>query len=155
MQVTAQSINEQFASLRATLEASNQSLEESEKKLEEVTARNAVARQQTMASVQSQSVYEPVQQAPVQSVQQPVQQAPVQSVQEPVQQAPVQPVQEPVQQAPVQPVQEPVQQVSVQEPVEVSEEVDYDAQLKDALKDIKGVTLDDLMKGSQGSGLSL
>ena len=71
MQVTAQTINEQFASLKATLEASNQSLEESGKTLEDVTAKNAVARQQVAA-------YATVQQGPVQQV--PVQRAPVQQV---------------------------------------------------------------------------
>lgn len=167
MQVTAQTINEQFASLKATLEASNQSLEESGKTLEDVTAKNAVARQRAAAyaTVQQAPVQQvpaqqapmqqvPVQQAPVQQVQpvqQPVQQ--VQPVQEPVQQAPVQPVQEPVQQVPVQPVQEPV----VQEPVgeEEKETQDYDKAFANAIKSIEGLDLATLMNADGGQGLSL
>ena len=167
MQVTAQTINEQFASLKATLEASNQSLEESGKTLEDVTAKNAVARQQVAAyaTVQQAPVQQvPVKQAPVQQV--PVQQAPVQHVQpvqQPVQQ--VQPVQEPVQQAPVQPVQEPVQQMSVQlvqepvvqEPVgeEEKEAQDYDKDFANAIESIKGLDLATLMQADGGQGLSL
>ena len=167
MQVTAQTINEQFASLKATLEASNQSLEESGKTLEDVTAKNAVARQQVAAyaTVQQAPVQQvPVKQAPVQQV--PVQQAPVQHVQpvqQPVQQ--VQPVQEPVQQAPVQPVQEPVQQMSVQpvqEPVvqepdgeEEKETQDYDKAFANAIKSIEGLDLATLMNADGGQGLSL
>ena len=150
MQVTAQTINEQFASLKATLEASNQSLEESGKTLEDVTAKNAVARQRAAA-------YVTVQQAPVQQVpvQQPVQQAPVQPVQQPVQpvQQPVQqvPVQEPVQQEPV--YQEPV----VQEPVgeEEKETQDYDKDFANAIESIKGLDLATLMQADGGQGLSL
>ena len=166
MQVTAQTINEQFASLKATLEASNQSLEESGKTLEDVTAKNAVARQQVAA-------YATVQQAPVQQVsaqqapmqQVPVQQAPVQQVQpvqQPVQQVPVQPVQ----QVPVQPVQEPVQQPVqqpvyqepvVQEPVgeEEKETQDYDKAFANAIESIKGLDLATLMNADGGQGLSL
>ena len=172
MQVTAQTINEQFASLKATLEASNQSLEESGKTLEDVTAKNAVARQQVAAyaMVQQAPVQQvPVQQAPaqhvqpvqqpvqqVQPVQQPVQQAPVQ----PVQQAPVQPVQEPVQpvQEPVQPVQQPVyQELVVQEPVgeEEKEAQDYDKDFANAIESIKGLDLATLMQADGGQGLSL
>lgn len=170
MQVTAQTINEQFASLKATLEASNQSLEESGKTLEDVTAKNAVARQQVAAyvTVQQAPVQQvPVQQAPVQQV--PVQQAPtqqVQPVQQPVQQ--VQPVQEPVQQAPVQPVQpvqqavqqvpvQPVQEPVVQEPVgeEEKEAQDYDKDFANAIESIKGLDLATLMQADGGQGLSL
>ena len=172
MQVTAQTINEQFASLKATLEASNQSLEESGKTLEDVTAKNAVARQRAAAyatvQVPVQDVpvqHVPVQQAPiqhvqpvqqpvqhVQPVQEPVQQAPVQPVQQPVQQVPVQPVQEPVVQEPVQPVQEPVQ-----EPVgeEEKEAQDYDKDFANAIESIKGLDLATLMQADGGQGLSL
>ena len=165
MQVTAQTINEQFASLKATLEASNQSLEESGKTLEDVTAKNAVARQQVAAyaTVQQAPVQQvPVKQAPVQQV--PVQQAPVQHVQpvqQPVQQ--VQPVQEPVQQAPVQqapvqPVQQPVyQEPVVQEPVGEGEKEtqDYDKAFANAIKSIEGLDLATLMNADGGQGLSL
>lgn len=170
MQVTAQTINEQFASLKATLEASNQSLEESGKTLEDVTAKNAVARQQVAAyaTVQQAPVQQvsaqqapmqqvPVQQAPVQQVQpvqQPVQQVPVQ----PVQQVPVQPVQEPVQQSVQQPVQQPVyQEPVVQEPVgeEEKETQDYDKAFANAIESIKGLDLATLMNADGGQGLSL
>ena len=173
MQVTAQTINEQFASLKATLEASNQSLEESGKTLEDVTAKNAVARQRAAAyaTVQQAPVQQvPVQQAPVQQVS--VQQAPVQQVQpvqKPVQQVPVQPVQQsvqqPVQQVPLQPVQEPVQPVQepvyqepvVQEPVgeEEKETQDYDKDFANAIESIKGLDLATLMQADGGQGLSL
>ena len=174
MQVTAQTINEQFASLKATLEASNQSLEESGKTLEDVTAKNAVARQRAAAyaTVQQAPVQQvPAQQAPmqqvsvqqapvqqVQPVQQPVQQVPVQlvqqSVQQPVQQVPVQepvqqvPVQEPVQQVPVEPVQEPVGE-------EEKETQDYDKAFANAIKSIEGLDLATLMNADGGQGLSL